>query len=202
MIVGSKQSKKEIQKGMNETRMRQQFRARLGHKVIFSRIETGWVTPGMPDDHARTNLYDIFLEYKVVNELHNSRIKIRYQENQQRWAREHQHRNGIVFLVVADKLGSVAFFKLFENYIVWKDCILLPRRRHHVSKGGHTRLFSRAMSYREFEIRKYTERGEYLGQAYMGMMNENKIISTYNLVKTLSQINWEDAKQQWLVGTN
>ena len=71
-----------------------------------------------------------------------------------------------------------------------------------MSKGGHTRLLSRAMSYREFEIRKYTERGEYLGQAYMGMMNENKIISMYNLVKTLSQINWENAKQQWLVGTN
>ena len=127
-IAGSKQSKKEIHVDMNETRMRQQFRAHLGHKVIFSRIETGWVTPGMPDDHARTNLYDVFLEYKVVDKLPsidgiNSTVKIRYQENQQRWAREHQRRNGIVFLVVADKLGSVAFFKLFENYIIRKDCI-------------------------------------------------------------------------------
>ena len=72
MIVGSKQSKKEIHVAMNETRMRQQFRARLGHKAVFSRIETGWVTPGMPDDHVRTNLYDIFLEYKIVDKLPDS----------------------------------------------------------------------------------------------------------------------------------
>ena len=122
-IVGSKQSKKEIHVDMNETRMRQQFRAHLGHKVTFSRIETGWVTPGMPDDHGRTNLYDVFMEYKAIYELLDKPIKIRYQENQQKWAKEHQRRNGIVFLVVADKLGSVAFFKSFPDYITQEDCI-------------------------------------------------------------------------------
>ena len=141
-IAGSKQSKKEIHVDMNETRMRQQFRARLAHKVTFSRIETGWVTPGMPDDHARTNLYDVFLEYKVVDKLDSYQpIKIRYQENQQRWAREHQHRNGIVFLVVADKLGSVAFFKLFKNYIIIrKDCI-------YFQEGGIMKLREDILDY-------------------------------------------------------
>ena len=67
-------------------------------------------------------------------------IKIRYQENQQRWAREHQRRNGIVFLVVADKLGSVAFFRSFTDYVVRKDCI-------HFQQGGIMELREDILDY-------------------------------------------------------